>query len=94
MFNLLCIRSDPLPRLQRLLATPGISTAEQMQLSSQLEHERHKATRGKMENKLRQHNLLPVVFGLFKALGESGQMGECGILPRREAVFGNGSPSA
>jgi hypothetical protein len=83
MFNLLCIRSDPLPRIHRLLKDPSLSTAEQMDLSSQLEHEELKSRRGKVENNLRKHNLLPVVFELFKALGKSDKMGECGNTSRK-----------
>ncbi|WRT64982.1 uncharacterized protein IL334_001923 [Kwoniella shivajii] len=72
MFNLLCIRSTPLPRLQRLLNDPSTPAQEKYQIQDQLEHELNKTKRGQMENTLRRNNLLPVVFQLFKALGESG----------------------
>lgn len=75
MFNLLCVRSAAIPRLTRLLRATSIATQDQLSLSDQLEHEQTKSQRGKVENSLRQHNLLPVVFQLLKALGESGQMG-------------------
>lgn len=76
MFNLLCIRSAAIPRLTRLLNNTTLETQDQLSLSDQLEHEQTKLQKGKVENTLRQHNLLPVVFQLFKAMGESGQMGE------------------
>jgi hypothetical protein len=76
MFNLLCVRSAAIPRLTRLLQNTSLETQDQLDLSDQLEHEQTKSQRGKVENTLRQHNLLPVVFQLFKAMGESGQMGQ------------------
>lgn len=76
MFNLLCIRAAAIPRLTRLLQTTSLETQDQITLSDQLEHEQSKSQRGKIENSLRQHNLLPVVFQLFKAMGESGQMSQ------------------
>ena len=76
MFNLLCVRAAAIPRLTRLLQTTSLETQDQITLSDQLEHEQSKSQRGKIENSLRQHNLLPVVFQLFKAMGESGQMSQ------------------
>jgi ubiquitin carboxyl-terminal hydrolase L5 len=76
MFNLLCIRSAAIPRLTRLLNNTTLETQDQLSLSDQLEHEQTKLQKGRVENTLRQHNLLPVVFQLFKAMGESGQMGK------------------
>ncbi|WVQ84053.1 hypothetical protein IAT38_006198 [Cryptococcus sp. DSM 104549] len=76
MFNLLCIRSAPFPRLQRLLADPTTPAEQQLALHDQLEHELSKAAQGARENALRRHNLLPAVFELFKALGQSGKAGE------------------
>lgn len=83
MFNLLCIRAAAIPRLTRLLQTTSLQTQDQINLSDQLEHEQTKSHRGKIENSLRQHNLLPVVFQLFKAMGESGQMGESPLCTHR-----------
>ncbi|WWC59225.1 uncharacterized protein I303_101775 [Kwoniella dejecticola CBS 10117] len=76
MFNLLAVRSAPLPRLQRLLNDPSTPSEQKFQIQDQLEHETNKDKRGQMENTLRRNNLLPVVFQLFKALGESGQAGK------------------
>ena len=76
MFNLMCVRAAAIPRLTRLLQTTTLETEDRLDLSDQLEHEQTKSHRGKIENSLRQHNLLPVVFQLFKAMGQSGQMGE------------------
>ena len=76
MFNLLAIRSAAVPRLTRLLSDPTTPGESKIQLSDQLEHERVKAARGSMENALRRHNLLPAVFAMFKAIGESGSLGE------------------
>ncbi|OCF76710.1 ubiquitin carboxyl-terminal hydrolase L5 [Kwoniella mangroviensis CBS 8886] len=76
MFNLLCIRSSPLPRLQRQLNDPSTNQTEKYQIQDQLEHELSKSNRGKLENTLRRNNLLPVVFQLFKGLGESGLAGK------------------
>ncbi|OXG98332.1 ubiquitin carboxyl-terminal hydrolase L5, partial [Cryptococcus neoformans A1-35-8] len=75
MFNLLAVRSAALPRLERLLHDPSTPAEQKFALQDQLEHEQSKAKRGALENKLRQHNLLPVVFQLFKGLGESGLAG-------------------
>ncbi|WVQ69027.1 uncharacterized protein L199_007239 [Kwoniella botswanensis] len=76
MFNLLCIRSSPLPRLQRQLNDPSTNQTEKYQIQDQLEHELSKSNRGQLENTLRRNNLLPVVFQLFKGLGESGLAGK------------------
>jgi len=72
MFNLLCIRSSAIPRLTRQIGDPSTLSQDKYLLSDQLEHERNKAEKGRMENALRRHNLLPIVFELFKAMGESG----------------------
>ncbi|KAK8846796.1 hypothetical protein IAR55_005884 [Kwoniella newhampshirensis] len=74
MFNLLCVRSAAIPRLQRLLQDPTTPAEMRYQLQDQLDHERTKAQRGEVENALRRHNLLPTVFALFKAMGEKGLM--------------------
>ncbi|WVQ76826.1 hypothetical protein IAR50_006500 [Cryptococcus sp. DSM 104548] len=76
MFNLLAVRSAALPRLERLLKDPSTPAEQKFMLQDQLEHEQTKAKRGALENTLRQHNLLPVVFQLFKGLGESGLAGK------------------
>ncbi|TYJ54308.1 hypothetical protein B9479_005067 [Cryptococcus floricola] len=76
MFNLLAVRSAALPRLERLLHDPSTPAEQKFALQDQLEHEQSNAKRGALENKLRQHNLLPVVFQLFKGLGESGLAGK------------------
>jgi len=75
MFNLLAVRSTAIPRLTRLIADPKTSIGERMQLEDQLQHEQNKAKRGDMENSLRRHNLLPTVFALLQAMGQSGSMG-------------------
>lgn len=76
MFNLLAVRSAAVPRLTRQINDPSTPAEQRYQLSDQLEHEKTKAQRGKLENTLRQNNLLPVVFQLFKELGQSGKMGQ------------------
>ena len=69
MFNLLCIRSDPIPRLKR--------QAEMSEESAiQLSHELEKRRKGDLENALRRHNLLPAVFAVLKGLGEKGALRE------------------
>jgi len=72
MFNLLAVRSNAIPRLQRL-----IQSDQEMApvLSDQLEHELHKAQRGRVENALRRNNLLPAVFAMLQGMGETGLMG-------------------
>jgi ubiquitin carboxyl-terminal hydrolase L5 len=75
MFNLLAVRSDPIPRLTRQLADTSLPPQQQYTLSDQLEHEQHKAQQGHLENTLRRSNLLPVVFELFKAMGQKGNIG-------------------
>jgi ubiquitin carboxyl-terminal hydrolase L5 len=80
MFNLLAVRSDPIPRLTRQLADTSLPAQQQYSLGDQLEHEQHKAKQGHVENTLRRNNLLPVVFELFKALGQKGNIGTS--LPR------------
>lgn len=75
MFNLLAVRSTAIPRLTRLIADPKTSIGERMQMEDQLQHEQNKAKRGDMENSLRRHNLLPTVFALLQAMGQSGSMG-------------------
>lgn len=81
MFNLLCVRSAAIPRLERLLNDPSTPAEQKFILQDQLEHERNKSQKGAMENSLRRHNLLPVVFQLFKSLGESSMAGEYTIEP-------------
>jgi ubiquitin carboxyl-terminal hydrolase L5 len=76
MFNLLAVRSAAIPRLTRLLSDSSLPTEVHLQLSDQLEHERNKAAKGRVENTLRQHNLLPTVFAMLKAMGETGMLGE------------------
>jgi ubiquitin carboxyl-terminal hydrolase L5 len=71
MFNLLAVRSHAIPRLERLVTSDGTGV-----LADQLEHEKHKAERGRVENALRRNNLLPAVFAMLKAMGEGGLMGE------------------
>ena len=77
MFNLLAVRSNAIPRLERLITTDNEVGPL---LADQLEHERHKAERGRIENTLRRNNLLPVVFELLKGMGKSGMMGESSAL--------------
>jgi ubiquitin carboxyl-terminal hydrolase L5 len=72
MFNLLCVRSAAVPRLERLVKDPTVPAELQLQIGDQLDHERSKAARGHLENSLRRHNLLPAVFALLKAMGEGG----------------------
>ena len=76
MFNLLAVRSDPLPRLTRLISDPSTPAHQKMVYQDQLVQEQTKGKRGAVENALRRNNLLPVVFELFKAMGESGKLGE------------------
>ena len=75
MFNLLSIRSAAIPRLKRLMQDPALGLEERMYLQEQLDHEERLLEAGKRDNALRRHNLLPAVFALFKAMGESGRMG-------------------
>lgn len=72
MFNLLCVRSTAIPRIQRLLNDSATKEGEKFMLQEQLEHEQNRAQRGKLENTLRRNNLLPAVFAILKGLGESG----------------------
>lgn len=72
MFNLLAVRSDPVPRLKAELAQSDLSEGRRFEVQEQLQHEEAKRARGAMENSLRRHNILPVVLELFKALAESG----------------------
>lgn len=72
MFNLLCVRSAAVPRIQRLLKDQSTKEGERFMLQEQLEHEQTKAQQGKRENALRRNNLLPAVFAMLKGLGESG----------------------
>ena len=81
MFNLLAIRSEAIPRLNRLVSDASAPMEQRITLQDQLEHERTKAARGGVENALRRHNLLPAVFAMFKAMGETGMMGEYGESP-------------
>jgi ubiquitin carboxyl-terminal hydrolase L5 len=76
MFNLLAIRSAAVPRLTRQINDTFTSAAMKYELSGQLEQEQNKSARGKLENTLRQNNLLPVVFQLFKEMGQSGAIGK------------------
>lgn len=76
MFNLLAVRSAAVPRLTRQINDASTPATQRYQLSDQLEHEKNKASRGELENTLRQNNLLPVVFQLFKEMGQSGAIGE------------------
>ncbi|WVR04462.1 hypothetical protein IAU60_001465 [Kwoniella sp. DSM 27419] len=76
MFNLLAVRSAAVPRLQRLIQDASTPTEQRYALQDQLDHERTKNKRGDMENTLRRNNLLPTVFALFKALGETGLAGK------------------
>lgn len=78
MFNLLAVRSAAIPRLERLIADPATPATERLQMQDQLEHERAKAERGKFENALRRHNMLPLVLGLFEALNGSKVKSELG----------------
>lgn len=66
MFSLLCIRSAPIPRLQRLIKTSPDPT-----LQAQLDQEMAKARRGELENGLRRANLIPMVIECIKALAGS-----------------------
>lgn len=75
MFNLLAVRSAAIPRLTRQLNDPTLPAESHMQLSDQLEYENNKANKGRTENTLRQHNLLPAVFAMLKAMGETGTLG-------------------
>ena len=74
MFNLLAVRASTIPRLTRLLGERH-PESDKLAWAEQLEHERIKAKRGDMENALRRHNLLPAVFEMLRALGQSGGMG-------------------
>jgi ubiquitin carboxyl-terminal hydrolase L5 len=78
MFNLLAIRSNAIPRLERLVKSDESMVPV---WADQLESERHKAERGRVENALRRNNLLPVVFELLKGMGESGMMSKCYSVP-------------
>jgi len=85
MFNLLAVRSAAIPRLTRLIKDESTSAGERLQMGDQLEHEKNKAMRGDTENALRRHNLLPAVFAMLKAMGETGSIGGslcCSIFKR------------
>ncbi|GHJ84479.1 hypothetical protein NliqN6_0881 [Naganishia liquefaciens] len=70
MFNLLCVRSAAIPRLQRLIADPTTPRDFIPTYQSQLAAEREKVRRGKLENGLRRNNLVPLMVELTKILGE------------------------
>ncbi|WVF70025.1 hypothetical protein IAT40_004811 [Kwoniella sp. CBS 6097] len=76
MFNLLAIRSTALPRLRRRLADYRTPVDEMWPTQDLIDAELENEKRGHMENTLRRNNLLPTVFALFKALGESGLAGK------------------
>ncbi|OCF37530.1 ubiquitin carboxyl-terminal hydrolase L5 [Kwoniella heveanensis BCC8398] len=76
MFNLLAIRSTALPRIRRQLADHTTKPEQVFVLEDLRDHELEKEKRGAMENTLRRNNLLPTVFALFKALGETGLAGK------------------
>ncbi|KAJ9114932.1 hypothetical protein QFC20_001306 [Naganishia adeliensis] len=81
MFNLLCVRSAAIPRLQRLLADPTTPAEFKPTYQSQLETEREKVRRGKLENGLRRNNLVPLMVELTKILAEQkGQEGGKSVL--------------
>lgn len=73
MFNLLAVRADPVPRLQKELADPALSEGRRLQVQEQLAQEEAKRAKGAMENSLRRSNILPVVLELFKAFAEGGK---------------------
>lgn len=70
MFNLLCVRSAAIPRLQRLIADPTTPREFIPTYQSQLDAEREKVRRGKLENGLRRNNLVPLMVELSKILAE------------------------
>ena len=70
MFNLLCVRAAAIPRLQRLIADPATPREFIPTYQSQLEAEREKVRRGKLENGLRRNNLVPLMVELSKILAE------------------------
>lgn len=76
MFNLLSIRSAAIPRLRRLMQDPALGVEEKMYLQEQLDREERQLEAGQRDNALRRHNLLPAVFSLLKAMGESGHLDE------------------
>ena len=80
MFNLLAVRAAAIPRLSRLISDPSTPAAEKMQMEDQLEHEKNKTRRGDTENALRRHNLLPAVFAMLKAMGETGAISKSTVL--------------
>lgn len=55
---------------------PSTAPQDRYQLSDQLEHEKSKESKGKLENTLRQNNLLPVVFQLFKEMSRNADFSE------------------
>jgi ubiquitin carboxyl-terminal hydrolase L5 len=75
MFNLLCVRSAAIPRLQRLLADPNTPSEFKPTYRSQLETELEKVRRGKLENGLRRNNLVPLMVELTKILAEQKGQG-------------------
>lgn len=76
MFNLLAVRSAAIPRLQRLVTDESTPMGERLALQDQLEQEKQKAERGKFDNALRRHNLLPLVLGLLEGLHGSDAKSE------------------
>ena len=63
-------------------------------MEEQLAQEKTKAQRGSVENSLRRNNLLPAVFAMFKAMGESGMMGESRHLARLSLILMGNSDKA
>lgn len=85
MFNLLCIRDDPLPRLRRQLTSPSTPTSLIPTLSDQLASEESKIRRGQLENGLRRHNCIPLVIELLMAMArEKGAEGKSVLEEARE----------
>ncbi len=85
MFNLMCVRSDPLPRIRRQLQDPATPTARTAELAHQLAAEEAKASQGRRENALRRHNLVPLVLELVQALARApGRDGKTALEVARE----------
>jgi len=71
MFNLLCIRSAPIPRLRRLLTSSETSPDILEEISNQLGYEQEKSRRWQLENSLRRHNLIPMVIEVLQIMASA-----------------------
>lgn len=76
MFNVLAVRGEALPRLQRQMAEHGEGSDMARYLQERIQAEVTKVKQGQRENALRKHNILPIVFAMLTAMGKTGALGK------------------